>query len=506
MILSETEFADRRLATLDGLFRRAGVRHPEAVALADPPNCADVAGGAPRTLSYAEADRAISGVAARLRDLGLLTDSIVAIQLGNTVESVVALLGVMRAGMIAAPVPLLWRQREMVEALGPLGPKAVITAGRIGGYAHANNAMQVAADLFPVRYVCAFGSDLPDGVVPLDDVFDATPVDLAGAARIEQPAAHVAVVTFDVTAKGYVAVARSHAELIAGGLAVSLEVGLPQDSTILSTIPVASFAGLSAALLPWLMCGGTLHLHHGFAADAFAAQRLVAHGGALVLPGPVLTPLFEAGQLDGANHILALWRAPERLAGSAPWQGQAKLFDVVSFGEAGVCASARNDAGLPAAIPLGAVGAPRAAADAMTLLETVRTKAGTIALRGAMVPKAAFPPGAEHGGGAFLAPDEDGFVDTGFTCRLDRAAQALTVTGAPGGLATVGGYSFRPSELDVGVARIDPQATIMAVPDALLGQRLAGRGRERTPAFLQAVGFNALVAGAFRPRKAADAA
>jgi len=123
-----------------------------------------------------------------------------------------------------------------------------------------------------------------------------------------------------------------------------------------------------------------------------------------------------------------------------------------------------------------------------------------------MVPKAAFPPGAEHGGGAFLAPDEDGFVDTGFMCRLDRAAQALTVTGAPGGLAAVGAYSFRPSELDAGVARIDAQATIMTVPDALLGLRLAGRGRERTPAFLQAIGLNALVAGAFRQRKAADAA
>ena len=109
--------------------------------------------------------------AARLRRLGLQTDTVVAMQLPNTVESVIALLGVLRAGMIAAPLPLLWRKQEMVAALGRIGAKAIVTTARIGECAHAELAMQVAAELFPIRYVCAFGSDLPDGVVPLDDVF-----------------------------------------------------------------------------------------------------------------------------------------------------------------------------------------------------------------------------------------------------------------------------------------------------------------------------------------------
>ncbi len=42
-------------------------------------------------LSFAQADRAISALAARLRGLGLQTDTVVAIQLANTVESVIAL-------------------------------------------------------------------------------------------------------------------------------------------------------------------------------------------------------------------------------------------------------------------------------------------------------------------------------------------------------------------------------------------------------------------------------
>jgi len=52
------------------------------------------------------------------------------------------------------------------------------------------------------------------------------------------------------------------------------------------------------------------------------------------------------------------------------------------------------------------------------------------------------------------------------------------------------------------VAPADRAAVIVALPDALLGQRLAGSARDgaATAAELQARGVNALIAGAFRPR------
>ena len=57
----------------------------------------------------------ISAIASRLRRLGLHTDAIVGIQLPNTVESVLTLLGVLRAGMIAAPLPLLVAAARMPQ-------------------------------------------------------------------------------------------------------------------------------------------------------------------------------------------------------------------------------------------------------------------------------------------------------------------------------------------------------------------------------------------------------
>jgi len=59
MILGEASRTAAAAATLDDLFRRAGVSHPDTLALADPPNRADFTDGASRRLSYAQADRAI---------------------------------------------------------------------------------------------------------------------------------------------------------------------------------------------------------------------------------------------------------------------------------------------------------------------------------------------------------------------------------------------------------------------------------------------------------------
>ncbi len=360
MILSDTQQAEGTGATLDDLFRRAGVRRPDALALIDPPNGETITGGAPRRLTYAEADRAISALAGKLRSLSLQTDMVVAMQLANTVDSVIALLGVLRAGMIAAPLPLLWREQEMVAALSRIGAKAIVTSSHVGLAAQSEIAMQVAAELFPIRHICGFGRDLPDGVVPLDDVFNPALTEFyQPSVRPGPAAAHVAAITFDVTGDGLVPVTRSQSELIAGGLAVFHEAGIAENATILSTIPAASFAGIALTLMPWLLAGGTLALHHGFDPAVFAEQSRAHEPCSVVLPGPALAPLADADLFGGyIKNILALWRAPEELAAAVPWQRDAALVDIASFDETGLLPARRGPDGLPAPIPHGAFVAP----------------------------------------------------------------------------------------------------------------------------------------------------
>jgi len=344
MIADGAQNSDDNRATLDNLFRRAGVRRSDALALSDPQ----------RSLTYAQADRAISAFAARLRALGLSTDAVVAMQLPNSVESVVALLGILRAGMIVAPLPLLWREQEMTVALAKAGAKAIVTHSAL-----AEVAMQVAAKLFPIRAVAGFGSGLPDGVVPLDDVFAEGGGHFHPSLRPGNAAAHVAAITFDVTADSIAPVARSHGELIAVGRDVFLEESIADDATMLSTIPLSSFAGIALALVPWMLSGGTLALHHGFDPAVFDDQRHEQEASAVVLPGQALKALADAGLLDNIKTILALWRTPEALTNAPPWQGEAALVDVTCQSETKLHTAQRPDGATARARPIRAGGSAR---------------------------------------------------------------------------------------------------------------------------------------------------
>src|SRR6185503_8958097 len=118
------------------------------------------------------------------------------------------------------------------------------------------------------------------------------------------------------TADGIVPIARSHAELLAAGLAVHLEARTAPDAVILGALAPASFAALATTLLPWLLGGRTLVLHHPFAPDVFDRQRKDEQCTVAVLPGTMVIRLAEAGLLGERDDttLLGVWRAPERLA------------------------------------------------------------------------------------------------------------------------------------------------------------------------------------------------
>src|SRR5262249_15191098 len=331
--------------TIDDLFRRAARRRPDAVALIDPPNRESFTDRPPRRLTYAQCDRVIAAIAGRLRRIGLHTDGIVAMQLANTVEAVLTFIAALRAGLIVMPIPLLWRRAEAIAALSRVGANALIVTGRVGKTDHFELAMQVAAEIFPVRYVCGYGRNPPDGLVAFDDLITATEPDLPplldhARALPPGPGAHLALVTWDVTAAGLVPVARSHAELIAGGLALLFEGRLRQHAVIFSTLTMSSFAALAVSLVPWLLVGGTLVLHHPFDDAAFAWQRRDSRSDTVILPGPLVGQFAEAGLLtarDELARVVGVWRAPERLSRAPDWrEPRVAMTDVQVFGEIGL--------------------------------------------------------------------------------------------------------------------------------------------------------------------------
>lgn len=487
--------------TLDDLFRRTVLRQPDDVALIDPPNKQRVTGHPSQQLTFAQADQAVSAIAARFVEAGLPQGSIVAIQMPNTIEFVVTAMAALRAGLVVALLPQLWRQSELTTALNRIGARAIVSVSRIEIVDHADLALNAAAEAFSIRNVFGFGNDLPEGMAPLAIVTSGMNGWLPPAPL---DARRPAIISFDITADGFRAIPRNHLQLISGGLAIFLESGLPQGARLLSAMAPASFGSFTSSVVTWLLGGGSLALHHP--ADLQVLEKQIVEGpcDTLIAPAPLALRLAESGVFarpqTAIQNVVGLWRTPDRVIASDDWlDTSSTLTDVYLFGEIGLFAARRLADGSPAPIAPGSFGAPRAAASSKPIGEVILTPKATLALRGAMVPVAAYrPPPGE----SLTETSQPDYVDTGYAAHLDRATGALNITAPPVGIVGVGGYRFLSQDLDEWAKRLAAGAMLTALPDQLNGFRLAGRAGDnrRAREALGELGLNPLMVEAFRDR------
>lgn len=462
-------------AALDALFRANAIRDPDALALIDPPDIEAVTGKPPQRLTFAQADARIVALAGLLREIGIPQGGNVAIQLPNNVDSVIALLAVARAGLVPALLPLLWRRAECVAALSRAHAEAILCCGRVGEFDHGQLALEIAAELFPIRAVCGFGGGLADGIVAIDEVAPSV-----GHAIATDFAPDVAAITFDVDGDGPLPVERDALQLLSAGLLIGRLADVTKDVRLLSTVPISTYAGLSAVLVPWLMSGGPLAFHHPFAPALLSDQ--IAASDILVVPDAVAARLQDSG--GPGSHlraVISLCRSPERFASAAPWkQPEVPLIDVATFGEVALLAARRPADGDPAPWPLRI----RSTDGDNDVAGIFVTPSGTLGINGSLAAKSE------------AWPD----TDTGYPCRVDR--DGIVVTAAPAGIANVGGYRFAMRDLQHVLHAVESDGLIAALPHHLTGHRLAGHARDPQAMrqTLREFGLGPLVTEAFRER------
>lgn len=429
--------------TLDALFRRNAASRPAALAVSE--SGAHRPGGKARSLNYAELDNAASHLAAQLQAFRLPKDATVALHLPNGCELTIALLGVMRAGFTALPLPVLWRQSDLIRALREAETSVLITTSNFTLENLPMLAGEVAGEVFELSFPCAFGNDLPDGIIPLSVSTEPLEEDV--------PPAQARITTLGISDSGIAIRSRNDAELLASGLGVLIAGDMRANDTILAAVSLASIAGLGGAFVPWLLTGGTLHLLDDLPATTVVAPDQRRHA---VAPARAL------------EAICATLRAPIGAAIAVHQDGGAdgyvfrdiaaeRVVDFHIFNEVAAIAIKRASRSTSASIPIGAVHAGSAAADAPVVVETKLDADMRLFVRGPMVP-------ALDGG-------HDQWTATGFTgIILDRKNFKPDT---PDNFIVIGGLRFSIADLEQRINTASPGARVAMIEDPLLGTRLA---------------------------------
>ena len=143
--------------------------HGDIPAIVDPLNRDALVDGPFRALTWPQLDEQVSRLAQVLLEAGIGTGDVVGVQLPNTVEIAVAFLAIVRIGAIVAPFPVQYRAYELTHLSHVAQAKLFITASRIGQRQAAAEIAGLRGQVPSLRVVAAFGTDLPDGVLRLDD-------------------------------------------------------------------------------------------------------------------------------------------------------------------------------------------------------------------------------------------------------------------------------------------------------------------------------------------------
>jgi non-ribosomal peptide synthetase component E (peptide arylation enzyme) len=476
--------------SLDGLVSKWSKTRGDEIALVDPANLSRISTLEPKRIDWQTLDRAIDAVADRLISLGLKTDDIVAWQCGNVVEAPIAMLGILRARMIAVPLPPLWAAREASNALVQISPRAIVAGSTIAGRGFIEAARDIAVDVFSIRHVLGFGPDIPDGVLALDDIFDDPSDDLQAVAHRTDEAEHIATMCW-WTSKEILprVMPRSHNHWIAAGLGPIMDAQITERDIILSANFMTGLAGIGPVLVPWLLSGSRLVLHHPFDRQTFSDQATEEVATIAVLPAYAVADFNQPADTLTVERIISVW--PDlysaRQSGSATHS--LPVIDVFCLGEAGIV-TRKRDRNIPAGqVPVGRVALPSGADEPPCLIET-RIKGGGVKsdtteslLRGELQVAGPMVPATEIGAAEQRTKTietqtyryDEGFVGTDLPCQITTTVPPKAEpSGQIYGVIVVGGLALSIAALEASYREIEgiEDVAVYGYDDKMLGQRI----------------------------------
>jgi hypothetical protein len=140
-----------------------------------PESAAVVAGET--TITYGELEARVERLAGGLLGLGLGKGDVVAVQLPNTPEFVLAYLALSRIGAVMTTLHMAYREAEIEALLGHSRARAVIALERAGDFAPGQAMLEMKGRLPALERVIVAGEP-PPGALALPELLEAPPAEI----------------------------------------------------------------------------------------------------------------------------------------------------------------------------------------------------------------------------------------------------------------------------------------------------------------------------------------
>ncbi|MYV64805.1 AMP-binding protein [Streptomyces sp. SID2131] len=436
-------------------------------------------------LCYTALDRKVRCLAEGLRGLGVGAGDVVAVQLPNNRNAVIADLALAALGAVALPFPV---GRGAVEAeclLRRAEAVAVIVATEHRGHTPAAGLLALAPSLPALRHVIAAGpGTAPEGTIPLNKLLRTDPTAFVPARPDPDSAARILVSSGSEAEPKMIAYSHN---ALAGGRGNFLASLMPDDTPprCLFLVPLGSAFGSNGTAVTLARHGGTLVLLDHFTPEA-ALAAVREHAPTHILGVPTMIRMM-LGSMEKEETTADTLPAPTALVlGGAPLdeataKAAAEAFGCPVVNLYGSADGVNCHTGLQHTVPptdrSGVVAGtpdPRVAELRITDPDTHEPLPdgviGEIVSRGPMTPLC-----------YVASPDLDaryrtpeGWVRTGDLGFLDDEG-VLHVVGRLKDVVIRGGANISPAEVERTLVS-HPQirdAVCVGIPDELMGERLA---------------------------------
>lgn len=305
--------------TVDGLFRKAAAARSGEQALVDPPNRQALVGSDPRRLTYAQVDAGVDLMAQAFAALGVRRGDVVATQLPNLVEGVLAFLACARMGAILSPIAMAYRSHELRQILSVVEPRLYLTVGAFHGHDHAAMLLEFKAEGATGAELLILGGEAPAGARALDRLIGEAPATSYPAPADLDAAEALTICWTSGTEAMPKGVPRHHDHWVVNGEALVEAAGLRRGDTILNPFPLINIAAIGGMVMTWLICQGRLVQHHPFDLPIFLSQMEQEGVAYTVAPPAVLNMLLQNEALLSATDLSKLRCLGSGSAPLAPW-------------------------------------------------------------------------------------------------------------------------------------------------------------------------------------------